>query len=222
VTNTPAPPGPPLRKPLLRGVSHQISCILAVPIALWLVLTTPDARAARHALVYGVTLVALFGVSAAYHRKHWLPVARERMRRLDHATIFLFIAGTYTPICLDGIGGTFGSRLVLAIWLGALVGVAQTLFWPKAPRVLHVGIYVLLGWAGLIGMARVHDRLGLQGVSILIVGGVLYTIGAVVYGRKRPDPFPTVFGYHEIFHALVIIAGGCLFEVVRRCLHVAS
>ncbi len=142
------------------------------------------------------------------------------MRRLDHATIFVFIAGTYTPICLDGIGGVLGDRLMWTIWLGALVGVVQTLWWPGAPRALHVSIYVLLGWAGLFGLDRVYARLGAAGLGFLVLGGVLYTIGAVIYARKRPDPFPRVFGYHEIFHALVIIAGGCLFEVVRRCLNV--
>ena len=208
-------------KPLLRGVSHLVACVAALPVAIWLVHKTADPQAARHALVYAVTLIALFGVSAAYHRGPWGPAARVRMRRLDHATIFLFIAGTYTPICLEGIGGVLGDRLMVTIWIGAVFGVVQTLFWPGAPRALHVGTYVLLGWAGLVGMARVYDRLGAAGIGILVTGGVLYTIGAVVYARKRPDPFPRVFGYHEIFHALVIIAGGCLFEVVRRCLNVA-
>ncbi len=206
-------------KPRLRGVSHLLSFFLVLPVAPWLVLTAPSRSTALHALVYAVTLLALFGVSAAYHRGPWQPAARERMRRLDHATIFVFIAGTYTPICLDGIGGALGQRLMLVIWLGALLGVAQTLGWPRAPRALHVSIYVVLGWAGAFGWQVVLDHLGWRGGGALVGGGILYTVGAVIYARKRPDPFPRVFGYHEIFHILVILACGCLFDVVYRCLH---
>jgi hemolysin III len=142
------------------------------------------------------------------------------MRLVDHSAIFLLIAGTYTPICMLGVGGGLGTTLCAVIWAGAFCGITQTLFWPNAPRVLHVGIYVVLGWAGIFGLAAETRHIGATGVLFHIVGGVIYTVGAVTYARKRPDPWPRVFGYHEIYHVLVVVACGCLFEVVRRCVQV--
>lgn len=207
----------PMQKPLLRGVSHQIAFFLSWPALAWLLHRAQGRIAVLAAAIYGAALVGLLGVSALYHRVNWDPARRALLKRLDHSTIFLLIAGTYTPICLLGVGGPRGQVLLAAIWAGALLGIGQTLFWPGAPRALHVGIYVLVGWAGAFGLSAEAARIGVAGAASHLLGGVLYTAGAVAYARRRPDPFPRVFGYHEIFHALVVLACACLFDVVRRC-----
>lgn len=207
-----------LEKPLLRGVSHQIAFFFAFPLAYWLIGQAASDTARLCATVYGVSLIALLGISALYHRKHWQPAARVKMKRLDHANIFLFIAGSYTPITIVGVGGSFGKLLCAILWAGAAFGVLQTVFWPTAPRWLHVGTYVVLGWTGALGLPGEWRNLGPQVVALHVAGGIIYTLGALTYARKRPNPFPKVFGYHEIFHLLVLIACGALFEVVRQCL----
>lgn len=206
--------GEPRPKPLLRGVSHQVAFFVAIPVVVWLLHHASTPLATAVAAVYGASLVALFGTSALYHRVHWDPVRRALMKRLDHSMIFLFIAGSYTPICLLGVGGDRGRLLIAIIWAGALIGTAQTLFWHNAPRALHVGIYVAIGWAGAFGLMEEAARLGLGATLAHVGGGVLYTLGAVTYARKRPDPAPAVFGYHEVFHALVILACASLYYVV--------
>ena len=209
---------PPLQKPLLRGVSHQIAFFLAFPLAYWLIGQAVSAEGRLCAVVYSVTLIALLGVSALYHRKHWQPAARAKMKRLDHANIFLFIAGSYTPITVVGVGGSYGKILCAVLWIGALLGIGQTVFWPQAPRWLHVGIYVVLGWTGALGLPMELRNLGSQTVALHVAGGIVYTLGALTYAKKRPNPLPNVFGYHEVFHLLVLIACAALFEVVRQCL----
>lgn len=209
-------------KPLLRGVSHQIGFFAALPILFWLFHGAQSELAARCVAVYATALLALLGISASYHRINLKPRPRARMKRLDHSAIFLLIAGTYTPIFMLGVGGARGDLLCMVLWAGAALGIAQTLFWPSAPRALHVGLYVVLGWIGAFGLVAEAAHIGATGMAFHILGGVLYTIGAVIYARKRPDPWPRVFGYHEIFHLLVLVACGCLFEVVRRCLLVAA
>ncbi len=209
------------RKPLLRGVVHQVSFFLTIPAVYLLVQASRPGLPQLAALTYGLSLLLLLGTSALYHRRNWGPRGRARMKNLDHSMIFVLIAGTYTPICLYGVAGQRGPVLCQVLWAGALIGIAQTLFWPSAPRWLHVGIYVVLGWAGAAGLGAELQRIGAAGVALHVLGGVLYTLGAIAYGRKRPDPFPTVFGYHEIFHVLVVLACGCLFEVVRRSLALA-
>lgn len=212
---------PSRRKPLLRGVVHQVSFFLTIPLVVWLVQASRPGLAQIAALVYGLSLLLLLGTSALYHRRNWGLLGRARMKNLDHSMIFVLIAGTYTPICLFGVAGQRGPILCSVLWIGAFLGIAQTLFWPTAPRWLHVGIYVVLGWAGAAGLTAEAERIGSLAVALHVLGGVLYTLGALAYARKRPDPFPTVFGYHEIFHVLVVLACGCLFEVVRRSLNIA-
>jgi hemolysin III len=205
-------------KPLLRGVSHQVAFFAALLPLGWLLGRARPGLATVAAAVYGGSLLLLLGTSALYHRVHWRPAARALVKRLDHSAIFVLIAGTYTPIFLLAVGGQLGSGLCLTLWLGALLGIAQTLGWPAAPRWLHVGIYVVLGWIGALGLAAELRSIGLWGMTYHVLGGVLYTVGAIVYARRRPDPYPTVFGYHEVFHLLVIVACGCLFQVVRLSL----
>ena len=201
-------------KPLLRGFSHQLAAFAALAAGALLVAASPTALAAIASVVYGATLALMFGASAAYHRGSWGPVASARMRRLDHAAIFLIIAGTYTPLCLLGIGGASGTRLLLIAWTGALAGILRATLWVHAPRALSAILYVALGWIVLGYLPELRAGAGLAGMVLLGIGGLLYTVGAVIYALRRPDPWPKVFGYHEIFHALVIAASLCHFVVV--------
>ena len=212
----PAPPSsgsvPP--KPLLRGVSHQIAFFAAI-LATWLLVrSTRTPEASRAALVFGVALIALFGTSALYHRVDWSVPARKIMRRLDHACIFVLIAGGYTPLFALVPSSQGGHAALAGIWLGASAGVVKSLVWPHAPKWVTALLCVALGWA-VVG--QVIDRAHLIGwlpIAMLVVSGSVYSLGAVVYALKRPDPFPTVFGYHEVFHAIVILASGSLFTHV--------
>lgn len=199
-------------------MSHQLAFFAAWPCLLWLLREARTSERALYGAVYALSLLCLLGVSALYHRRTWTPVGRARMRLLDHSVVFLLIAGTYTPLTLLAVGGLRGALLCAVIWLGALLGIGQTLFWPTAPRALHVGLYVVLGWAGAFGLAGERATLGSSWMVIHLLSGVVYTLGALTYARKRPDPYPRVFGYHEIFHLLVLVACGGLFAVVWRCL----
>jgi len=197
--------------PRLRGVSHQLAFFAALGAGLVLVAMAATARTAAAVGIYAASLAMMFGISAAYHRGGWAPRARMRWRRADHATIFLAIAGTYTPICLLVISG---SHLLGLVWAGALAGVLQAVLWPTAPRWVSTSLYCGLGWLGATHYAEVRDALARGSLILLVAGGLLYTAGAIVYARRRPDPVPTVFGYHEVFHALVIAASICHFTVV--------
>jgi hemolysin III len=151
-------------------------------------------------------------VSALYHRPTWGPRARLWMRRLDHSAIFLLIAGTFTPICL--LVGDRRARVMLAVvWVGAGLGILRALLWPRAPRALATGLYLLLGWAAVPLVPAMYRAIGPVSLGLLAGGGLLYSIGAVIYATRRPDPFPRVFGYHEVFHALVVAAAGLHFAV---------
>lgn len=210
----------PRAKPRLRGVSHQFAAMVALGAGAVLVAAAPTARATLAALVYGASLVCLFSVSGLYHRRHWSPVARQHMRRLDHASIFLVIAGSYTPFCLLPLYDHGGLTLLALVWIGAAVGIVKTIFWVHAPKPLTALIYVVLGGFVLTYLHEVRAVLSLQQLTLLWLGGIFYTVGAVIYALKRPDPFPAVFGYHEIFHVLVILASichfGAIFELVLR------
>jgi hemolysin III len=182
-----------------------------------LVRSAAPGRATVASVVYGATLVTLFAVSAFYHRVTWSPPARAVMRRLDHAAIFLLIAGTYTPFCLLLGGGTRGGLVMLAAaWVGAGLGIAQSMFWTSAPKVLVAGLCVGLGWMVVAVVRPLMATVGTGGLALLVAGGLLYSAGAAIYAVRRPDPAPAVFGYHEIFHALVIAAAACHFVVVAR------
>jgi hemolysin III len=199
-------------KPLLRGVSHEVAAVAAVAGWVALVLVAPGPRARVAALVYGACLVALFAASALYHRPNWSPRPYQWMRRIDHSAIFLLIAGTYTPICL--LLGDGRARLTLAlVWAAAALGIALALAWPAAPKVLRTVVYVALGWVAVPLVPALWAALGPRGVLLLAAGGALYTVGAVIYATRHPDPFPRVFGYHEVFHALVVVAAALHFAV---------
>ena len=209
-TDRPALP----EKPLLRGVSHQVAFFVSVTAVIALVMHARSPRAAVAALVFGTSLALLFGTSALYHRVRWDAAARQRMRRLDHAAIFILIAGGYTPLFALVRSSQGGHGALVAIWIGAGIGVLKSLLWPNAPKWVTALVCVSLGWT-VVG--QVLDRVpavGWLAIGMLVACGVIYSLGAVVYALRRPDPFPTVFGYHEVFHAIVIVASVCLFAHV--------
>ncbi len=202
-------------KPRLRGVLHTWACVCSVPFGLLLVIGAADARARIAAGVYAVSLVGLFGVSAVYHRVDWQSLnARRRMRKLDHSMIFTLIAGTYTPFALLALHGTLALAILIAVWSGAAAGVAMNVLWSGAPKWLAALIYVVLGWVVVAAVPQLAAALGTGGLILLALGGLFYTAGAVIYATRRPDPAPAVFGYHEIFHALVILAAALQYAVI--------
>jgi hemolysin III len=200
-------------KPLLRGVSHEVAAAFAVAGLVVLVRDAPGPRAALAAAIYGLALASQLGVSALYHRPRWGTRARLVLRRLDHAAIFLLIAGTYTPFCLL-LGGVAGTALLAAVWAGAVGGMVLSVAWPTAPKWLMAALSVALGWAIVPVLPAMRAALGTGGLWLLASGGVAYTVGALVYATRRPDPFPRVFGYHEVFHLLVVAAAACHYAAV--------
>ena len=165
--------------------------------------------------VYALSVAGLFGTSALYHRVHWRSLAALLwMRRLDHSMIFVLIAGTYTPFALLALHGPLALAILVVVWVGALAGIAFNLAWISSPKWLHAALYVVLGWVAVAASPQLASAIGIGGLTLLALGGVLYTLGAVVYAARRPDPLPSVFGYHEVFHALVIVAAALQFAVV--------
>ena len=205
--------GVPGGKPLLRGVLHEVGAFVALAAGTILVLRAGSARARIAAAIYGISLVALLAASAVYHRGRWTERARAVLRRVDHSAIFVLIAGTYTPFALL-LGSRAGWTLLAVVWAGALLGVVMSVAWVKAPKPLVAVVCVALGWAAVPVLPALHAALGTWAVLLLVTGGVVYSLGAAVYALRRPDPFPTVFGYHELFHALVVVAAACHFAVV--------
>ena len=202
-------------KPRLRGVSHQWAFFVSLVTGLALVLSAPGGRATLAAGIYAATVAALFGTSALYHRITWASdAARRWMRRLDHSMIFLLIAGTYTPFALLSLSGGLATAILVAVWAGTGAGIVLKLAWIDAPKWLVAVIYVALGWVVVAAFPELYDALGVTAVAMVAAGGVLYTAGAVIYATKRPDPVPAVFGYHEVFHALVIVAAALQYAVV--------
>jgi len=208
-----ASPLPPAR-PSLRGVVHQWSFFVALVAGAALVVWAPAGRATAACAVYAVALAGLLGTSALYHRGTWRPRARAWLRRLDHAMIFVLIAGTYTPFALLVLDGTLSDVVLVGVWSGAAAGIVFTLLWVEAPKWLTAGAYVALGWFSIIAVPQITERAGAGALALLAVGGLAYTAGAVVYARRRPDPRPATFGYHEIFHVLVVVAAAAHFTAV--------
>lgn len=213
---TGALPHPPLPiKPRLRGVSHQWAFVVSIGLGIALVITAPPGRATAAAAVYAACVITLFGTSALYHRTNWRrPSACRWMRRIDHCAIFLLIAGSYTPFALLALDGTLADVILVVVWSGALGGIVLKLLWIDAPNWVAALIYVLLGWVMVATAPGLVSAVGVTASTLVGVGGLLYTAGAFVYARHRPDPAPTVFGYHEVFHMLVIVAAGLQYAVV--------
>lgn len=201
-------------KPKLRGVSHEVAFFVFIVLGIILISTASTELHRFAVTVYAVCVTGMFGVSALFHRHTWTPTARRRMRRADHSMIFMAVAGTYTPIALFVLAGTARSVILWMVWAGALGGISMKLLWIDAPKWLTAVIYVALGWAAVGVLPQLLHNGGVAAFVLLISGGLLYTLGAIVYATKKPDPVPTVFGYHEVFHALVIAAALCHFVVV--------
>jgi hemolysin III len=205
----------PTLKPRLRGVLHQWAFAVSLLTGATLVVEAGSARARVAVAIYALSVAALFGTSALYHRVNWRSfAARRRMRRLDHTMIFVLIAGSYTPFALLVLQGTLGDVILIAAWSAALAGALFKLVWIDAPGWLAAATYVLIGWIAIIATPELVNRLGIAAVGSLALGGILYSVGAVIYTRKRPDPVPAVFGYHELFHLLVIVAAALQYVVV--------
>jgi hemolysin III len=202
-------------KPLLRGVSHELAALAAVPMTAWLLLQSAGPVARTGAAIYGACLLILFTSSAVYHRPTWSPAIRSALGRLDHASIFLLIAGTYTPLCLRLDTGA-GRGLLIFVWVVAALGMVVAVAWDGAPKPLRAAIYVALGWVFVPSITALLTALGGVALALLLAGALLYTIGALVFAVRRPDPLPSVFGFHEVFHLLVVAAAGCHYGVVLR------
>jgi hemolysin III len=192
--------------PRLRGLLHAWAFWFAIVAAAVLIAVAHDGRARSAAIVYGLGLCALFGASATYHRWRGHPRWKPILRRIDHSTIFLFIAASYTPIALLVLHDPIRTVVLVSVWVGALAGVAMSVAWIDAPRALVALCYIAVGWVAIVALPQLFDHRG-AGVSVLLlIGGVLYSLGAVAYATKRPNPWPRTFGFHEVFHTLVIAA----------------
>ena len=192
--------------PRLRGVLHAWSFWVALAICAGLVMLADGATARIAAAIYGLGMCALFGASGLYHRWRWDARWRPLLRRADHGAIFVFIAASYTPVALLALSGTTRVVVLATVWAGALAGVCLSVAWITAPRALNVVCYLALGWTVVVALPQLVRALPVAPLVLLGVGGLLYTLGALVYAARRPDPWPRVFGFHEVFHAFVVAA----------------
>ncbi len=204
-----------VERPALRGVLHLIAALLAVAGTVWLLLLADSPSGYVGAALFGTSLMLLYGTSATYHQVTWRSSWRRVVKRLDHAMIFVLIAGTYTPFCLD-VRLAWGISLLSVVWTLAGAGILLKLIWPDGPRWLSVALYVGLGWIALAAVSEILSRYSAPPITLLLVGGALYTIGGIVYARRRPDPWPRVFGYHEVFHAFVVGGSAVHFAAVAK------
>jgi hemolysin III len=201
--------------PRLRGVLHLYAFFAAVAAGATLVALAEGARARLACAVYAGALAAMFGASALYHRAPWRSArARAWARRLDHSMIFVFIAGSYTPFALLAFTGVVPTIVLVCVWSGAALGIALNIGWVDAPSWVTAPVYLLVGWVGVIAAPQIFTELHVASAALVVAGGLLYTLGAVIYATGRPDPFPSTFGFHEIFHALVVAAAVSQFVAV--------
>ena len=201
-----------LGKPRMRGWLHAYAFFVAVAggiVLCSLAATRPGWTPLAGCAVYSITVCGLFGTSALYHRRVWSERGYQIMRRLDHSMIFVFIAGTYTPLCLLLLSTRSATILLSVVWFGAVAGVALKLVWPHAPRWVSAPLYLGLGWVAVAVLPDILDQGGVTALVLLIVGGAAYSVGAVFYALRRPNPWPTVFGHHEFFHACTLVAAIC-------------
>ncbi|HEV2591857.1 MAG TPA: hemolysin III family protein [Gaiellaceae bacterium] len=203
----------PSAKPRFRGTLHLAAFVVSCVVGAIFVAYTPSSRVLP-AAVFAASATTMLGLSALYHRVTWKPAARLWMRRADHAGIFLLIAGTYTPVALIGLHGAWRVTILTVVWTGAVCATLLKLCWVHAPKWLAALIGLALGWAGVAALPQLAHHSGITAVVLLAAGGLAYSLGAVTYALRRPDPFPTLFGYHEVFHALTIVALACHYVAV--------
>jgi hemolysin III len=199
---------------MLRGVFHQVGFSASLVAGTLLIVEAGGARQHVAAAVFAGSVVACFGSSALYHRIDWSPQLRLWMRRVDHAGIYLLIAGTYTPVCLLVLSGAWRWAVLAIVWAGAATAAVFKFVWVAAPKWLAAAIGITLGWVGVAVLPQLATRLNPAAVALLGAGGLLYTVGAIVYARGRPNPLPAIFGYHEVFHALTLIAVSCQYVAI--------
>src|SRR5262249_51639035 len=201
-------------RPLLRGVLHQAAFVLSLAAGALLVFGANGERRVTAAAVFACSVTACFGASALFHRATWTPAARVWMGRIDHAGIYLLIAGTYTPVALLALDGAWRPVVLTVIWAGVAGAIMFKFVWVAAPRWLAPAVGIVLGWAAVATLPQLAARLNAAAFVLLVLGGLAYTAGALVYARRRPDPLPTVFGYHELFHALTVIAAALQYVAI--------
>lgn len=200
-------------KPTWRGWIHTGTFPLAIAAGIVLIVLADGPAAKWSSAVFMTTSMLLFGISALYHRINWKPKTKVMLKRFDHANIFLLIAGTYTPLAVLALPPSKGVLLLVLVWIGALLGIAFRVFWVHAPRWLYVALYILLGWAAMMYVVDLFQANAAM-MILVIVGGLAYTAGAVIYGMKKPNPIPGVFGFHEIFHTLTVVAFMCHWTAI--------
>jgi len=205
---------PPLPKPRLRGVSHQWGFVVSLIAGAILVAAAPPGRATAAAAIYACAVSALLGTSTLYHRVDWRPAVRRWVRRADRSMIYVLIAASYTPLALLALHGTLASVVLAVVWSGALAGVALQLLWLEHPKWVALAVSFAIGWVAVITLTQLPHTIGWWAIGALVVSGTLYTAGGVIYARERPNPLPGVFGYHELFHALVLAAAAIHYAVV--------
>ena len=212
------PHGDPVA-PLLRGWLHLVCFFVSIPAGLLVVASAHSTRGRLASVVYALGMTAMFGVSATYHRRRWSLAGRRRMRRIDHGTIFLMIAGSYTPLCLLALRGSGGVALLIAVWVGAGLGFFLALTGFAERAVLGLLCYIGLGWVMVLALPQLSQVLSGGQIALLLAGGVIYTVGGVVLGTRWPNPSPAYFGFHEVWHAMVVAACAChyltILSVVR-------
>ena len=201
-------------KPRLRGVFHEVAFFVSLVSGVALVWAAPTTGSELVMVVYAVSISLLFGISALFHRHTWGPEGRRRMRRADHSTIFIAIAGSYTAVAGIALTGWARTTVLCIVWGGAVIGITLRQAWLDAPKWLIALPYVVVGWAAVAVLPQLERALGGTGFALLLAGGLAYSAGALVYARKRPDPFPGVFGYHEVFHACTIVGAVLHFVVI--------
>jgi hemolysin III len=205
---------PILPKPRLRGVSHQWGFVVSLAAGAALIALAPHGRATLAAVIYASAVSALLGTSTLYHRVEWRPAVRRWVRRADRSMIYVLIAASYTPIALLALHGTLATVVLAVVWSGALVGVVLQLLWLDHPKWLALVVSAAIGWVAVIALTQLPKTIGWWAVGALVLSGALYTAGGVIYARERPNPRPGVFGYHEVFHALVLAAAAIHYAIV--------
>ena len=200
-------------KPKLRGVFHEIGFYAALAVGAAVIWTAAPGRGRVAAVIFASCVAACFGASALYHRPTWSPRARARLARVDHAGVYLLIAGSYAPFGLLVLSTGWAVPILAVVWAGALVAILVKLFWLQAPKWLSAAIGLTLGWVGAVAFSQLL-KLPPAALTLIVVAGLLYTAGAVVYALRRPDPFPRVFGYHELFHVLTVAATACEYVAI--------
>lgn len=206
----------PATKPILRGYFHQEAFFVALGGCSLLIAKGSTGTAALASSIYSLSLLLLFGISAIYHRPTWQPAQRAILKRLDHSAIFVLIAGTFTPLALLALSENSGFQLLVLIWSVAALGIAQSIFWVKAPKYLTALFYVGMGWLAFPYLGEIKNVLGSGDQLLIIAGGILYTVGALFYAAKKPRLLPEIFGYHELFHVLTILAAILHFLVIYK------